>query len=150
MSGVALGPVVVGRPEVSRRAVIAAVGVVGAAAAAATLPGWHGATASAPSLDDVLRASFCGALVGAAFSLELDDDSPIPLTLSSVDGVGAAPAREHVFSLRLSGPEAARQGGQVGHLSSSAFPSTPLLVVPSGRPHVGGQDWIVTIVRGAA
>ncbi len=150
MSGVVLGPAVVARPEVSRRAVIAAIGVVGAAAAAATLPGWHGATASAPSLDDVLRASFCGALIGAAFALELDDDSPIPLTLTSVDGVGTSPASEHAFSLRLAGPVAPRQGGQVGHLSSSAFPRTPLLVVPSGLPDGVGQDWIVTVVRGAA
>ena len=148
MSGVALGPAEVALPSVSRRRVIAAVGVVGAAAVVSTLPARLGAHAPSPAPDAVLRASAFTSLVGSSFALELDGDDPVALTLVSVDGVGTAAATDDVFALRLRGPVASRQGGQVGHLSASGVPRTPLLVVPSGLPDADGQDWVVTIVRG--
>ena len=148
MSGIALGPTDVALPAVTRRRVIAALGAVGVAAAASTLPGRLGGGTASLSPDAVLRASTFAALVGSAFALELDGEERVALTLVSVDGVGAAVASDDAFSLRLQGPVASRQGGQVGHLSAAGVPRTPLLVVPSGPPRPDGQDWVVTIVRG--
>jgi hypothetical protein len=148
MSGIALGPADVVVPAVTRRRVIAAVGAVGVAAAASTLPGRLAGRSAASPAELLMTASTFAALVGTVFALEVEGGEPVALTLVAVDGVGSTVASEDTFSLRLHGPVATRQGGQVGHLSASGVPRTPLLVVPSGPPRPDGQDWVVTIVRG--
>jgi hypothetical protein len=126
---------------------------VGAAAlvgvVAASVPTLRAAVAGAAYAgSDVLRSSTFLPLVGRTLTLAFDDADSVALRLVAVEGVGSAELTDLAFTLRLRGPVAARQGGQVGELSASSLRPTSLLVVPSGLPTDGGQDWIATIVGG--
>jgi hypothetical protein len=136
---------------ISRRRLLGAAGVMGAAAAAVTVPALHRA---APSLDvpgvdvsaTVLAASTFTALVGKPMLFAIHEADPVPLTLAAVEGLGSAAATEQAFALRFEGPEAAVQGGQTGHLGGSGLAPTELFIVPSGPPVQGRQTWVATIV----
>ena len=123
--------------------------MVGAGVLAASVPALRAAVAgTAYAGSEALRSSTFLPLVGRLLTLELHDAQTVALTLVAVEGVGSAEATDLAFTLRLNGPIAVRQGGQVGVLSESALRPTPLLVVPSGLPVDDRQDWIATIVGG--
>lgn len=149
MSGYALGPAELRPPAVTRRRVVGAAAVVGAGVLAASVPTLRAAVAgTAYAGSAALLASTFLPLVGSTLTFTVGDADGVPLTLVGVEGLGGSSVREDAFALRLRGPVADRQGGEVGVLSASALPPTPLLVVPSGLPVDGGQDWVATVVGG--
>jgi hypothetical protein len=149
MSGYALGPAELRPPAITRRRLVTAAAVVGAGAVAVSVPTVRAALAgTAYSGSGALRSSTFLPLVGSTVTFTVGDAEGLGLRLVAVEGVGTAAVTEDVFTLRLRGPAAVRQGGEVGTLSSPSLRPTALLVVPSGRPVDGAQDWVATIVGG--
>ena len=149
MSGYALGPAELRPPALTRRRVVGAAAMVGAGVLAASVPTVRAALAgTAYAGSEALRASSFLPLVGSTLTFTVGDAEGLSLTLVGVEGVGGSPVSESAFALRLRGPVASRQGGDVGTLSAPTLRPTLLLVVPSGLPRDDGQDWVATIVGG--
>ena len=135
--------------RLSRRRILVSSGLVAAASVSGLVPGLV-RVAGAEAADPLTARTF-RPLSGRSFRFTGRSGAAVTLRLDAVEGVGRAAAAEHSFSLRFSGPVAPRQGGEVGTLQGPGLAPMRLLVVPSGRAHPRGQDWIVTVLttRGA-
>jgi len=149
VSGYALGPAELRPPALTRRRVVGAAAVVGAGVLASSVPTVRAALAGTAYLGaETLLASTFLPLVGRTLTFTIGEADGIALRLVAVDGLGTSAVREDAFALRLHGPVATRQGGEVGTVSAPDLRPTPLLVVPSGLPYDDGQDWVATILGG--
>jgi hypothetical protein len=133
-----------GAPGLTRRRVLVGSGVLAAAAVSTALPGLVRPAAAQERRG--LRAATFRSAVGGAFVFAARRSGRVRLRLEAVEGVGTAAATESTFVLRFAGPAARHQGGEVGTLRAPGLPASRLLVVPSGRAHAAGQDWVATVV----